>query len=69
MILQFYDLDIFVLSQLVEIKLHVQELLAGEGLMVWRVRRATHGQFGFINFVFLGNKAENTLKYLGLTIL
>lgn len=64
-ILQFYDLDIFFLSQLAEIKLPVQELLGGEYVMVWLVRRTTYRQPGGINFVFLGNKAENTLKIFG----
>lgn len=63
--LGFYDLDIFLLSQLAEIKLHVQELLGGEIVMVWLVRRATHGQRGGINFVFLGNKAEKYTKIFG----
>lgn len=39
--------------------------MGGESVMVWLVRGTTHGQPGDINFVFLGNKAENTLKIFG----
>lgn len=48
-----------------EIKLHVQDLQGGESVMVWLVRGTTQRQPGGISFVFLGNKAENTLKIFG----